>query len=51
VLLTNVVVRSEPFQCTLEPEMKEEPFTVSVKAASPALALAGEMEDRTGTGF
>ena len=51
VLLTNVVVRSEPFHRTLELDMNEEPFAVSVKAGSPAWALVGEMEDRTGTGF
>jgi hypothetical protein len=52
VLLTNVVVRSAPFQRTFELEMNEEPFTVSsVKSRSPALALVGEMEVKTGTGF
>jgi hypothetical protein len=51
VLLTKVVVRSAPFQRTFELEMNEEPFTVSVNPGSPALALVGEMEVKTGTGF
>jgi hypothetical protein len=51
VLLANVVVRSAPFQRTFELEMNEEPFAVSVKSGSPALALVGEMEVKTGTGF
>lgn len=51
VELTKVVVRPVPFQRTLEPDMNDDPVTVSVKAAPPAVALVGEMEVRTGTGF
>ena len=50
-VLTKVVVLATPFQRTCELEMNEEPFTVSVKAPPPAVALVGEMELRTGTGF
>lgn len=49
--LTNVVVRLAPFQRTTELEIKEAPLTVSVVAASPALALEGEMEVMLGRGF
>jgi hypothetical protein len=51
VLLTNVVVRSAPFQRTFEEEMNEEPVTVSVKSGPPATALLGEREVKTGAGF
>ncbi len=49
--LTNVVVRALPFQFTAELETNFVPFTVSVKASSPAVALAGEREAMVGTGF
>jgi hypothetical protein len=48
-LLENVVARGAPFQFTTEVVMNPEPFTVSVKAAPPAVALAGEMEVTVGT--
>ena|ERR1700731_3773048 len=51
VLLANVVVRADPFQSTTEPETKFEPFTVSVKAGPPAVALLGEIELIAGTGL
>jgi hypothetical protein len=51
VLLTNVVVRADPFHFTSEPLTKFEPFTVSVKAGPPAMALVGTREVATGTGF
>ena len=51
VLLTRVVVKTEPFQCTLEPETKCDPLTVSVKPRPPALALLGEIELIAGTGL
>ena len=51
VLLANVVARADPFQFTTEPVTKPEPFTVSVKAAPPAVALLGEIELIAGTGF
>src|SRR3989338_8611133 len=38
-------------QRTTEPVTKFEPFTVSVKAAPPALALVGESELTAGTGL
>src|SRR5258706_2351549 len=41
VPLTNVVVRFEPFQRTTDPFTKFAPFTVSVKAAPPAVAVLG----------
>jgi hypothetical protein len=51
VLLKNVVLRADPFQSTTEPETKFEPFTVSVKAGPPAVALLGEIELIAGTGL
>lgn len=51
VVLTTVVVRFEPFQRTTELEIKFLPVAVSVKAAPPAVALAGEIEVSVGTGF
>jgi hypothetical protein len=51
MLLTKVVVRIKLFQCTFEPEMKFEPFTVSVKPGPPAVALSGEIELIAGTGL
>jgi hypothetical protein len=38
---TNVVVRSEPFHLTTDPEMKLVPLTVNVKADPPAVAEEG----------
>jgi hypothetical protein len=51
VLLTKMVVRSLPFHCTVEPETKFVPFTVSVNVAAPAVALEGESEVAVGTGL
>ena len=51
VLLTNVVVRPEPFQFTEAPFTKLEPLTVSVKAEPPAVPLVGESELIDGTGL
>ncbi len=51
VLLEKVVVRADPFQFTTEVVTKPEPFTVSVKAKPPAVALLGEIELIAGTGF
>jgi hypothetical protein len=51
VRLANVVVRGDPFQSTTEPKTKFEPFTVSVKAGPPAVALLGEIELIAGTGL
>lgn len=42
VALTKVVVRLLPFTCTTDVLTKLPPFTVKVKAAPPAVALAGE---------
>src|ERR1700730_4570472 len=50
-LLENVVVRAAPFHFTTEVVMKPEPFTVSVKPAPPAVALAGEREVTVGLGL
>jgi hypothetical protein len=41
VLLTNVLVRLEPFHCTVDVLTKLVPLTVSVNAAPPAVAEAG----------
>jgi hypothetical protein len=49
--LTKVVGRSAPFQRTTDVEMKLLPFTVSVKAAPPAIADVGLMLVMLGTGF
>src|SRR5262245_39419418 len=49
--LMNVVVRSEPAQRTIEPLMKFEPFTVSVKAEPPAAAEFGDRFEAIGTGL
>ena len=38
---TYVVVRLDPFHCTVEPDTKPVPFTVSVNPAPPAVAEAG----------
>jgi hypothetical protein len=43
VALTNVVVLAFPLKLTVEVLRKFVPFTVKVKAAPPAVALAGEM--------
>jgi hypothetical protein len=48
---TNVVARPEPFQLTMEDEMKPLPFTVSVKPLSPTVALVAESEEMDGIGF
>jgi hypothetical protein len=50
VALTNVVVRATPFQRTPDEATKLLPLTVSVVAALPATALAGERLLATGTG-
>ena len=46
-----VVVRSEPFHLTTEPETKLVPFTVRVKALPPAVAEEGLMLVVVGTGL
>ena len=51
VALTKVVTNAVPFQLMTEPLIKFVPVMVSVNAGSPAVTLAGEMEDTTGTGF
>src|SRR5438552_2423368 len=51
VLLTNVVVRAAPFQRTTDPLTKFVPFTVSVKAAAPEVAVPGDSEPIVGTGL
>src|SRR5712691_136698 len=48
---TNVVVRALPFHCTVEPEMKLLPFTVSANVGPPAAAAAGLSPVVVGTGF
>src|SRR5207253_3901813 len=50
VALTNVVVRAAPFQRTSEAATKLLPVTVRVKAAPPAVALAGASVESVGTG-
>src|SRR2546428_10711683 len=51
VLLTNVVVRALLFHRTTDPLTKFVPFTVSVKAPAPAVALPGVSEPIVGTGL
>lgn len=51
VLLTKVVVRSDPPQRTTEDATKLLPVTVRVNAAPPAVALLGERELSVGTGL
>jgi hypothetical protein len=48
---TKDVVRAAPFQSTVAPLTKFEPFTVREKAAPPAAAELGESEASDGTGF
>src|SRR6185436_11915417 len=50
VALTNVVGRASPLHRTIDAEMKLLPVTVSVNAAPPALALAGDNELANGAG-
>lgn len=49
--LTKVVTLATPLKLTVEPLMKPEPFTVSVNAPEPAVALAGCRVVITGTGL
>ncbi len=49
--LTNVVVRAAPFHCTVLPATKLLPLAVSVKAALPAVAVAGDTDVSTGAGL
>ena len=51
VALRKDVVRSEPLNCTTELDRKFVPFTVSVKAVSPAALLMGKMLVVVGTGL
>jgi hypothetical protein len=48
---TDVVVRAEPFHCTVAPETKLLPFTVKVKPPLPAVTQVGLIEVETGTGL
>ena len=41
VAATKMVERAEPFHCTVAPERKPVPFTVSVKAAPPWVVVFG----------
>lgn len=50
-LLTKFVVRLLPFHCTVAPETKLLPFTVSVNADAPAPTLLGERELIAGPAF
>jgi hypothetical protein len=49
VAFTYVVIRLTPFQRTTDALTKPDPFTVSVNAGPPAVALFGDSEVRTGT--
>jgi len=48
---TNVVVRTEPFQLTVEVETNLVPFTVKVNCALPAVVEVGLIEVMVGTGL
>lgn len=50
VAFTKLLVRADPFHCTVAPFENPEPLTVSVNAADPALTLPGESEEIEGTG-
>ena len=51
VALTKVVAWFAPFHLMTEPSTKFVPFTVRVKAGSPAIALAGDRVAILGTGL
>src|SRR5882762_2191697 len=51
VAFTSVVVLGAPLKFTTAPETKFVPFTVSVKAAPPAVALVGKSVVIVGTGL
>src|SRR5206468_3255993 len=51
VALTKVVVRAAPFHCTVLPVTKPVPVAVSVKAAPPAVAVAGDTDVSVGAGL
>jgi hypothetical protein len=51
VLLTKVVVRGEPFHCTVELAIKLVPLRASVKPEPPAVVVLGLMLPRLGTGL
>ena len=51
VALTNVVVLAAPLNFTTDVDTNPVPFTVRVKAAPPAVALVGEIEDSVGAGL
>ncbi len=51
VALTNVVVLAAPLKLTVAPETKFVPFTVSVNAAPPAVALDGDSVAIAGAGL
>src|ERR1700745_1001443 len=51
VVLTNVVVLAAPLNFTTDVDTKPVPLTVRVKAAPPAVALAGEREVAVGAGL
>ena len=51
VALTKVVVRELPLKVTVAPDRNPVPLTVSVKAAPPTVAPAGESDVMVGTGL
>ena len=51
VALTKAVVLAAPLNFTTDVDTKPVPFTVSVKAAPPAVALVGEREVAVGAGL
>ena len=51
VVLANVVVLEAPLNFTTDVDTKPVPLTVRVKAAPPAVALAGEREVAVGAGL
>jgi hypothetical protein len=48
---TKLVGKAFPFNCTVEADVKPDPFTVSMKESDPAKTNSGEIELREGAGL
>jgi len=51
VLLTNVVVTADPFHVTVEPWMKFDPTTASVRLDAPIETVSGDTDTKAGMGL